>query len=587
MAGNKTGNGPGNKPGNGTVAILAERRATRPRTGAQILVDQLIIHGVDTAYCVPGESYLAVLDALYDTREQVRLVVCRQEGGAAYMADAYGKLSGRPGICFVTRGPGATNASVGVHTAFQDSTPMILFIGQVARPFLERGAFQELDFERMYGQMAKWVVRIDDPGRIPELIARAFALATSGRPGPVVIELPEDMLREAASVADAGPYKAVQASPDGAAMARLREMLAASQRPLMLLGGTTWTAQAVGDISAFAEANRLATASTFRRQDRIDNLHPCYAGDLGIGASPNLAARVREADLVIAVGSRMSEIVSSSYTLFDVPRPKQSLVHVHMGVEELGRVYQAELPINSGMVQFAAVARALKPVDSSAWAAATEAAHSDYLEYSLPVSNPGALQLAEIVSSLRDQLPRDTIVANGGGNFAGWVHRFWRYREFGTQLGPTSGSMGYGVPAGVAAALAHPERTVLSFSGDGCFLMNGQEIATAIQHGAKPIFFVVNNGMYGTIRMHQEREYPGRVSGTALTNPDFAALAHAYGLHGETCERTAEFAPAFERARKSARAALIELRLDPEAISTRTTLSKIRETSLASKARAK
>jgi acetolactate synthase-1/2/3 large subunit len=587
MAGNKTGNGPGNKPGNGTVAILAERRATRPRTGAQILVDQLIIHGVDTAYCVPGESYLAVLDALYDTREQVRLVVCRQEGGAAYMADAYGKLTGRPGICFVTRGPGATNASVGVHTGFQDSTPMILFIGQVARPFLERGAFQELDFERMYGQMAKWVVRIDDPGRIPELIARAFALATSGRPGPVVIELPEDMLREAASVADAGPYKAVQASPDGAAMARLREMLAASQRPLMLLGGTTWTAQAVGDISAFAEANRLATASTFRRQDRIDNLHPCYAGDLGIGASPNLAARVREADLVIAVGSRMSEIVSSSYTLFDVPRPKQSLVHVHMGVEELGRVYQAELPINSGMVQFAAVARALKPVDSSAWAAATEAAHSDYLEYSLPVSNPGALQLAEIVSSLRDQLPRDTIVANGGGNFAGWVHRFWRYREFGTQLGPTSGSMGYGVPAGVAAALAHPERTVLSFSGDGCFLMNGQEIATAIQHGAKPIFFVVNNGMYGTIRMHQEREYPGRVSGTALTNPDFAALAHAYGLHGETCERTAEFAPAFERARKSARAALIELRLDPEAISTRTTLSKIRETSLASKARAK
>ena len=587
MAGNKTGNGPGNKPGNGTVAILAERRATRPRTGAQILVDQLIIHGVDTAYCVPGESYLAVLDALYDTPEQVRLVVCRQEGGAAYMADAYGKLTGRPGICFVTRGPGATNASVGVHTGFQDSTPMILFIGQVARPFLERGAFQELDFERMYGQMAKWVVRIDDPGRIPELIARAFALATSGRPGPVVIELPEDMLREAASVADAGPYKAVQASPDGAAMARLREMLAASQRPLMLLGGTTWTAQAVGDISAFAEANRLATASTFRRQDRIDNLHPCYAGDLGIGASPNLAARVREADLVIAVGSRMSEIVSSSYTLFDVPRPKQSLVHVHMGVEELGRVYQAELPINSGMVQFAAVARALKPVDSSAWAAATEAAHSDYLEYSLPVSNPGALQLAEIVSSLRDQLPRDTIVANGGGNFAGWVHRFWRYREFGTQLGPTSGSMGYGVPAGVAAALAHPERTVLSFSGDGCFLMNGQEIATAIQHGAKPIFFVVNNGMYGTIRMHQEREYPGRVSGTALTNPDFAALAHAYGLHGETCERTAEFAPAFERARKSARAALIELRLDPEAISTRTTLSKIRETSLASKARAK
>jgi acetolactate synthase I/II/III large subunit len=573
-----------NKTGDSPVSI-PDKRTTRARTGAQILVDQLLIHGVETAYCVPGESYLAVLDALYDTREQIRLIVCRQEGGAAYMADAYGKLTGRPGICFVTRGPGATNASVGVHTAYQDSTPMILFIGQVARRFLERGAFQELDFERMYGQMAKWVVRIDDPGRIPEFVARAFTLATSGRPGPVVIELPEDMLRETAAAVDAAPYKTVQASPRASEMARLREMLAAAKRPLMLLGGSTWTTQAVGDITAFAEANRLATASTFRRQDRIDNLHPCYAGDLAIGPSPALAERVREADLVIAVGSRLGEIVSSSYTLFDVPRPRQSLVHVYMGVEELGRVYQADLPINSGMVQFAAAARALKPIDSSAWAASTEAAHSEYLEYSLPVSNPGTLQLAEIVSSLRDQLPRDTIVANGGGNFAGWVHRFWRYRDFGTQLGPTSGSMGYGVPAGVAAALAHPERTVLSFSGDGCFLMNGQEIATAIQYGASPIFFVVNNGMYGTIRMHQEREYPGRVSGTTLTNPDFAALAHAYGLHGETCERTTEFASAFERTRKSGRAALIELRLDPEAISTRTTLSKIRDASLAAKAR--
>jgi acetolactate synthase-1/2/3 large subunit len=587
MADNKTDDKPGNRRGNGSVSILADRRTTRARTGAQILVDQLLIHGVDTAYCVPGESYLAVLDAFYDTREQIRLIVCRQEGGAAYMAEAYGKLTGRPGICFVTRGPGATNASVGVHTAYQDSTPMILFIGQVARPFLGRGAFQELDFGRMYGQMAKWVVQIDDPARIPELTARAFTLATSGRPGPVVIVLPEDMLREAAAAVDAAPYKTVQASPGASEMARLRELLAPARRPLMLLGGSTWTAQAIGDIVAFAEANRLATASTFRRQDRIDNLHPCYAGDLAIGPSPKLAERVREADLILAVGSRLGEIVSSGYTLFDVPRPKQTFVHIYMGVEELGRVYQAELPINAGMPQFAAAARALRPVDSSAWAAETEAAHSEYLEYSLPVSNPGMLHLAEIVANLRDQLPRDTIVANGGGNFAGWVHRFWRYREFGTQLGPTSGSMGYGVPAGVAAALAHPERTVLSFSGDGCFLMNGQEIATAIQYGAAPIFFVVNNGMYGTIRMHQEREYPGRVSGTALTNPDFAALARAYGLHGETCERTAEFAPAFARARKAGRAALIELRLDPEAISTRTTLSKIRESSLKAEDRAK
>jgi acetolactate synthase-1/2/3 large subunit len=565
----------------------ANGRTKQPRTGAQILVDQLRIHGVDTVYCVPGESYLAVLDALHDAQDKIRLVVCRQEGGAAYMADAYGKLTGRPGICFVTRGPGATNASVGVHTAFQDSTPMILFIGQVERSFLERGAFQELDFGRMYGQMAKWVVQIDDPRRIPELIARAFTTATSGRPGPVVIALPEDLLREPATVADAAPYKTVQTSPGGADMARVRELLRTSQRPMMLLGGSTWTAQAIRDIAAFAEANRLATASTFRRQDRIDNLHPCYAGDLAIGPSPKLEQRVREADLIIAVGSRLGEIVSSGYTLFDVPRPKQTLVHVYMGVEELGRVYQSELPINAGMPQFAAAAAALAPVDSSAWAASTEAAHNDYLEYSTPVPNPGALQLAEIIASLRDQLPPETIVANGGGNYAGWVHRFWRYREFGTQLGPTSGSMGYGVPAGVAAALAHPERTVLSFSGDGCFLMNGQEIATAMHCGAAPIFFVVNNGMYGTIRMHQERDYPGRVSGTALTNPDFAALARAYGLHGETCERTADFAPAFERARKSGRAALIELRLDPEAITTRTTLSKIRETSLAAKARAK
>jgi acetolactate synthase-1/2/3 large subunit len=569
----------GDSQGRQVKPVAGDSRA--PRSGAQILVDQLLIHGIDTAYCVPGESYLAVLDALYDVREQIRLIVCRQEGGAAYMAEAHGKLTGKPGICFVTRGPGATNASVGVHTAYHDSTPMILFIGQVARRFLDRGAFQELDFSRMYGQMAKWVGRIDDPSRIPEIVARAFALATSGRPGPVVIALPEDTLREIAIAADAAPYKSVQASPSAAEMERMREMVATARNPIMLLGGSTWTKEAAADIAAFAEANRLAAASTFRRQDRIDNLHPCYAGDLGIGASPELIERVRNADLVIAVGSRLSEIVSAGYTLFDVPCPKQRLIHVHMSTEELGRLYQADLPINSGMVQFAAAAKALRPVDSSRWADSTDAAHREYLAYSSPVPNPGTLQLAEIVSSLREQLPRDTIVANGGGNFAGWVHRFWRYRDYGTQLGPTSGSMGYGVPAGVAAALAHPERTVLSFSGDGCFLMNGQEIATAVQHGAAPIFFVINNGMYGTIRMHQEREYPGRVSGTALTNPDFAALARAYGLYGETCEHTAQFAPAFERARKSGRAALIELRLDPEAISTRTTLSRIREASIA------
>ena len=553
------------------------------RTGGQILVDQLKIHGADTAYCVPGESYLAVLDALYDARNRIRLVVARQEGGAAYMAEAYGKLTGKPGICFVTRGPGATNASVGVHTAFQDSTPMILFIGQVARGDIEREAFQEIDFRRMYGQLAKWVAQIDDPGRIPELVAHAFTLATSGRPGPVVLALPEDMLREPAAVADAERYKTIQALPGAADLAKLREMLAASKKPIMLLGGSTWNAQAVADITAFAEANKLATATSFRCQDRFDNLHACYVGDLGIAPNPKLAARIQEADTIIAVGPRLGEMTTGGYMLLDVPRPKQKLVHVHMGAEELGRVYQADLPINSGMVQFAAAVKSLRPVDADRWAAWTAGAHKDYLEYTTPVSNPGAVQLGAIVASLRDQLPPDTIVTNGAGNYAGWVHRFWRFRRYGTQLAPTSGSMGYGVPAGVAAALAHPDRAVLAFSGDGCFQMNGQELGTAIQYGARPIFFVVNNGMYGTIRMHQEREYPTRVSGTDIVNPDFAVLARAYGAHGETIERTDDFAAAFERARKSGRAALIELRLDAEAITTRTTLSKIREASLAAK----
>jgi acetolactate synthase I/II/III large subunit len=550
---------------------------SKMRTGGQVLVDQLRIHGVETAYCVPGESYLAALDALYDAREEIRLVVCRQEGGAAYMADAYGKLTGRPGVCLVTRGPGATNASLGVHTAFQDSTPMVLIVGQVERAYLERGAFQELDFRHMYGPLSKWVIQVDDPGRIPEFVARAFTLATSGRPGPVVIAIPEDVLREPIAVPDAAPYKPVQTHPGAADMARLRDMLAAARRPITILGGSTWTADGVRDIAKFAEANRLATAVTFRRQDRMDNYNPCYAGDIGIGPNPKLSARIGEADLVIAVGTRLSEAATSGYAMFDIPRPKQRFVHVYPGAEELGRVYQADLMINAGAAQFAAAAAALAPVNSSAWAASTEAAHKDFLGYTEPVPNPGEVQLGEIIAGLRDQLPRDTMMVNGAGNFSGWVHRFWRYRGFGTQLAPTSGSMGYGVPAGVAAAIAHPDRLVLSFSGDGCFLMNGQELATAMHYGAMPIFFVINNGMYGTIRMHQERNYPGRIYATALTNPDFAALARAYGLHGETVERTADFAPAFKRARESRRAALIEIRLDPEAITTRTTLSKIRE----------
>jgi len=551
------------------------------RTGGQLLVDQLKIQGTDMVFCVPGESFLAVLDALYDTRGLIRLIVCRHEGGAAYMADAYGKLTGRPGVCFVTRGPGASNACVGVHTAYQDSTPMILFVGQVARADYERQAFQEVDLRRMYGQLAKWVAQIEDPSRIPEFVARAFALATSGRPGPVVLSLPEDMLREETMAADAGSYQIVQAYPGASELRQVREMLAHSKRPIMILGGTTWTSQAVADIMAFAESNRLATATTFRRQDRFDNLHPCYAGDLGISPNPKLAAQVKAADLVLGVGTRLGEAATDGYKHLSVPRPEQKLIHAYMGAEELGRVYQADLPINAGMPAFAAAARALEPVDSSEWAADTEAAHREYLDYSKPVPNPGALQLAEIIATLREQLPPETIVCNGAGNYSGWVHRFWRFRRYGTQLAPTSGSMGYGVPAAVAATIVYPDRPVLSFSGDGCFLMNGQEIATAMHYGLKPIFLVINNGMYGTIRMHQEREYPARVSGTMLTNPDFAALGRAYGLHSQMVERTEDFADAFVRARNAGRATLIELRLDPEAISTRISLSKLRELSLA------
>jgi acetolactate synthase I/II/III large subunit len=551
------------------------------RTGGQLLVDQLRIHRTDTVFCVPGESFLAVLDALYDVRGEIRLLVCRQEGGAAYMADAYGKLTGRPGVCFVTRGPGASNACVGVHTAYQDSTPMILFVGQVARSDYERQAFQEVDLRRLYGQLAKWVAQIEDARRIPEFVARAFALATSGRPGPVVLALPEDMLRDEVTAADAEPYKVAQAHPGASELGQMREMLANAQRPMMILGGTTWTSKGVADIMAFAQDNRLATATTFRRQDRFDNLHPCYGGDLGISPNPKLAAQVKAADLVLAIGTRLGEAATDGYQHFAIPRPHQKLVHVYMGAEELGRVYQADLPINAGMTQFAAAARALRPVDSSGWAAGTEASHHDYLDYGQPVANSGELQLAEIIVALREQLPADTIVCNGAGNYSGWVHRFWRFRSYGTQLAPTSGSMGYGVPAAVAASVVYGERQVLSFSGDGCFLMNGQEIATAMHYGLRPIFFVINNGMYGTIRMHQEREYPNRVSGTMLTNPDFAALGRAYGLHSETVERTRDFDAAFARARTAGRAALIELRLDPEAISTRISLSKLRELSLA------
>ena len=550
--------------------------SSNPRPGGQILIDCLRLHGVDTAFCVPGESFLASLDALHDVPDDIHLVVCRQEGGVANMAEAWGKLTGRPGIGFVTRGPGATNASVGVHTAHQDSTPMILFVGQVARHMVEREAFQEVDFRRMFGQMTKWVAQIDDPARIPELVSRAFHVATSGRPGPVVLAIPEDMQTEAADVDDGQPFRPTQAHPGPADMDRLRQLLAIAERPLVLAGGSPWSIAACNDLKDFAEANQLPVAVTFRRQDLLDNRHPCYAGVAGLGIDPNLKARIDATDLLIVIGAQLGELVTGGYTYFDFPRTRQRLVHVAAGVGELGKLHQFELGINAGMTEFCAAARAMEPV-AAEWAAATEAAHADYLAFSSPQPMPGEVNFSEIVGWLSDHLPEDAILTNGAGNYTAWIHRFFRHKQYGTQLGPQSGAMGYSVPAAVAAAVRHPDRVVVSFNGDGCFQMNGQEIGTAVQEGTRVIFLVITNGMYATIRMHQERRYPGRVSGTDLVNPDFAALARAYGASGETVVKTEEFAPAFERARAASGPALIELVIDPEAILPTATLSGLRD----------
>lgn len=549
------------------------------RSGGQILVDALRIHGVKRAFCVPGESYLAVLDALHDVQEEIDLIVCRQEGGAAYMAEAYGKLTGEPGICFVTRGPGATNASVGVHTAFQDSSPMILFIGQVARDQQYREAFQEIDFRQMFGPLVKWVVQIDDTRRIPELISQAFHRAVNGRPGPVVVALPEDMLTEMAEVSDAGPFKRVLMTPAAEQLASMHQLLEQSERPLMVLGGSGWDAESVHDIRLFAEQQDIPVAASFRCQDLFDNRHPNYVGDLGFAASAQLSSAVREADLLLVVGSRMGEVSTGGYAALEIPVPKQTLIHVHQGIEELGRVYQPTLAINSSMSTFAKSAVKLPastPQRKSEW---TRTLNSYYQQNLTRTSSPGNVQMAEIIEWLNRRLPDDAILTNGAGNYAVWLQRFYQFRQYRTQLGPTNGSMGYGVPAAVAAKLTCPDRVVVSFSGDGCFLMNGQEIATAAQYGANVIFVVINNGMYGTIRMHQERNYPGRVSGTELHNPDFSALAQSYGLHGEVVTATSEFEPAFERCIEMSRPCLIEVRVDPEALTPRLSLSQIREQS--------
>ena len=547
------------------------------RTGGRILVDSLLQQGVDLAFCVPGESYLPVLDALYDVRERLRLIVCRQEGGAAYMGEAYGKLTGRPGIVLVTRGPGASNAAIGIHTAAQDSTPLIVLVGQVGGDFVDREAFQEIDYRRMYGSIVKWVAQIERVERVPEYVARAFHVALSGRPGPVVLALPEDMLAASAAVADAARVVVPAVAPTATALSQLSAMLAAAQRPLIIAGGSGWNADACRDLASFATANALPVACAFRNQDLFDNRHPHYAGDVGIGINPQLAARVRDADVLLVLGERLGEMVTGGYTLLAVPQPKPALIHIHPGADELGRVYQPALAIEAAMGPACAALAALPPIAAPAWAGSAAAAHAAYLAWQTPQPIPGPVDLWQVVALLRERLPDDAILANGAGNYTTWLHRLYRYPRYRTQLAPYSGAMGYGVPAAVAAKAVHPERIVVSWNGDGCFLMNGQEFATAVQYGLAVVFVVVDNGMYGTIRMHQERAYPARVYGTDLVNPDFAALARAYGGHGETVNRTEEFAPAFERALAAGRPALLHLRIDPEAITMNATIRALRE----------
>src|SRR5271168_1788518 len=544
-------------------------------SGGQLVVGCLRAHGVEMAFSVAGESYLEVLDALYDAPE-IHLVTCRQEGGAAFMAEAYGKLTGKPGVLLVTRGPGACNASIGIHTAFQDSTPMVVLVGQVARHQIDREAFQEVDFRKMFAPLAKWVAQIDMAERVPELINQAFQVATSGRPGPVVLALPEDMLRDHSAAAVVGPYRPVHAHPGAADLAEMRRLLVAAERPIMLVGGGGWDDRACHDITKFAEANHLPVCCSFRRQDIVDNRSPSFVGDLGTGASAALVARIKEADLLLAVGARIGEITSQSYSLMGVPDPGKVLVHIHAGAEELGRVFRPSLPIQSGMPEFASAAAALPAVPAPRWADWRAAVRSEYEAGLAPTTAGAALDLGKVMTWLRDRLPDDAIITSDAGNFSGWPNRFLQYRRPGRQLGPTSGAMGYGVPAALAAKLVHPERLVVGFCGDGGFMMTGQELATAKLEGTGPIILVFNNAMYGTIRMHQERRFPGRVVGTTLKSPDFLALARAYGVFGASISRTAEFAPAFEEAAARNQAAIIELKMDPETITTRTTLSEIR-----------
>ncbi|MBL8488029.1 MAG: thiamine pyrophosphate-binding protein [Rhodocyclaceae bacterium] len=537
-------------------------------SGGEILVEALCRQGVDTVYCVPGESFLPVLDALRD-RAGVRTVVTRHEGAAAYMADAYGKLTGRPGICIVTRGPGATHAANGVHAAREGSSPMILFVGQVDSGFLGREAFQEVDYGRMFGGMAKRVLQADRLERIPELVMQAFAAALSGRPGPVVVALPEDILFARGSAPALPPLPVSRAAPAAGEMAALRALLAGARRPLVIAGGSGWDAPAGAALARFAAANDLPVAAAFRRQDLLDNRDRQYVGQLGLAASPRLAQRVKDADLLLVLGSRMGDVSSSGYTLLESPRPRQALVHVHADPDELGRTYLPALPINAAPALAAHALAALEPVSAPAWGEWTREARADYEAHSTPPAphpDLDGVDFAEVMGWLDAHLPDDAILANGAGNYTVWVHRFFRYRRLATELAPVNGAMGYGLPAAIAAKLRHPERTVVCIAGDGCFMMYPQELATAMQYGAAVVVVVVNNGMFGTIRMHQEREYPGRPCATELRNPDFVAFARSFGAYAERISGAGEFPAAFARAAAAGVPALIELTVDPRQI---------------------
>ncbi len=534
-------------------------------TGGELLVQCLVEQGVKRVFCVPGESYLAVLDALHGSA--VHTVVARQEGGAAMMAEADGKMTGRPGVCFVTRGPGATNASAGVHVAQQDSTPMILFIGQISRDWSGRDAFQEVDYSRMFGGMAKLVEQIENPDRIPEIVNRAWHVAMSGRPGPVVIVLPEDMLRAAAGTQAARRVEVAEPSPSAAQMEWFKTLLSRAKKPFVIAGGSRWNAESARALRIFSEKWMLPVGCSFRRQHLFDHTHFCYAGDVGLGINPALRKRIDESDVLLLLGGRLSENPAQGFNLLDIPNPDKTLIHVHPGPEELGRNYAPNLAINATPGGFLSRVLEIEAPEGISWTPETETAHESYLAWSSTLSDtPGDATMSAVIAHLRDTLRQDAILTNGAGNYAGWLHRFYRFRRYGTQIAPTSGSMGYGLPAAIAAKMRYPDREVICLVGDGCLQMTIQELGTAAQEGTNITVIVADNGMYGTIRMHQEREYPGRISGTWLQNPSFAPLAEAYGLHGEIVTSDAEFPGAFDRARRSGRAALIHVITSSEAI---------------------